>query len=121
MLCCWVVGWQRGTAWAGGDTSQWVESRMVDWDVRGWKGGAERVPECLAGGAGKLPSSRLSPACSLLYMGCCTMYSFAVGGNSFLEQLFGLSAKQNPWTARSFHSIQLLPQPHNHKELEIPG
>lgn len=34
----------------------------MEWDVRSRKRGAERVPECLAGGAGagKLPSSRLS-------------------------------------------------------------
>lgn len=94
---------------------------MVEWDVRGWKGGAERVPECLAVGQeqGKLPSPRLYPACSAWATAQCVPWWR--GETAFLEQFFGLSAKQNPWTARSFHSIQLLPQPHNHKELEIPG
>lgn len=97
---------------------------MVEWDVRGRKRGAERVPECLAGGAGagKLPSSRLS----LLPAPCSSrpLHNVLLRGEEktlFLERFFGLSAKQNPWTARSFHSIQLLPQPHNLKELEIPG
>ena len=77
-------------------------------------------------GAGRLPAC--SPACSLPQRGfaragakCALSWRESRGENVFLKQFFGLSAKENAWTSRSFHSIQLPPQPHNHKELEIPG
>lgn len=76
--------------------------------------GAGRLP---GSGAALLPAPRRKgalhgPLLNVLFHGV---------ENVFLKQFFGLSAKQNAWTSRSLHSIQLPPQPHNHKELEIPG